>query len=129
MSRTRTSIALVTAATCATVLVSYAQAQPATPTTGATVTTTVTTTPTVTVTSSSVTPTTPKAASPVDVVRGFSSGDFSEVRPASIALFVIAVLTGLLNIIMQFDNGQVEALLANVHVPQLPQPQLPQLPR
>ena len=143
MIRTRTAIGLATAAMCATVLVSNADAETetptatatatatgtetptATPTPGSTVTTTVTTKPTVTVTKSTktTTPTTTEQKSDtLTILRAFSSGDFSEVSTTGIILFVIGIITALLNMALQMDKEQVDKVLADVRK------QLPDLP-
>ena len=141
MIRTRTVIGLATAAMCATVLVSNADAETetptatatatgtetptATPTPGSTVTTTVTTQPTVTVTKSTKTPTpttTEQKSDTLTILRAFSSGDFSEVSTTGIILFVIGIITTLLNMALQMDKEQVDKVLADVRK------QLPDLP-
>lgn len=130
---------------CATVLVSNADAETetptatatatatgtetptatATPTPGSTVTTTVTTQPTVTVTKSTKTPTpttTEQKSDTLTILRAFSSGDFSEVSTTGIILFVIGIITALLNMALQMDKEQVDKVLADVRK------QLPDLP-
>ena len=137
MIRTRTAIGLATAAMCATVLVSNADAETetptapptatatATPTPGSTATTTVTTPPTVPVTKSTktTTPTTTEQKSDsLTILRAFSSGDFSEVSTPGIILFVIGIITALLNLALQTDKEQVDKALADFRK------QLPALP-
>lgn len=144
MSRTSTSIALVTAAMCATVLVSNAGADTGagagagsgagtggttvTPTTTITptlVTTTTTVTPTVTVTYTTPTetdePDEPKTGT-LDVLQAFSSGDFSQVSTPAIILFVLGIATGVLNLALQIDPEQVNAMIADARkqFPNLP---------
>lgn len=139
MKRTRTAIGLATAVMCTTVLVSNAGAEPtqtpvasqtpvaeaeAAEATGTTVTTTVTTQPTVTVTksTSTATTTTEPRSNTLDILRAFSSGDFSKVSTPQIILFVIGIITALLNVALQFDKEQVDAVLGDIRK------QLPQLP-
>lgn len=136
MNRTRTSIALATAAMCATVLVSNAGAAPTAPT-APTTPTTQTPAPapgnlvTVTVTSTPVTTTTsirgitppPAPATPIttgpksdtkSILQAFSSRDFSDVSTPAVILFVISIITALLNAAMRIDPAQVDAVINQV---------------
>lgn len=129
MNRTRTSIALATAAMCATVLVSNAGAQqtnpgPAAAPVTSTVFTTTTTTPLVTTTvphptGTATTPatTTEKASDTRSILQAFSSGDFSGVSTAAVITFVIGIITGILNFALQFDPAQVQAMVDQVTAP------------
>lgn len=134
MHRTRTSIALVTAAMCATVLVSNAGAETTAQTSApagavVTVTETVTSTPTTTVTSlrgitprpsSSTSPTTtPLKSDTRSILQAFSSRDFSEVSTPAVILFVLSIITALLNAAMRIDPAQVDAVINQVRA-QLP---------
>lgn len=141
MHRTRTSIALVTAAMCATVLVSNAGAETTAQTSASqtpaaqaagnlvTVTETVTSTPTTTVTSlrgitprpsSSTSPTTtPLKSDTRSILQAFSSRDFSEVSTPAVILFVLSIITALLNAAVRIDPAQVDAVINQVRA-QLP---------
>lgn len=130
MNRTRTSIALATAAMCATVLVSNAGAAPTAPTAqtpapapGNLVTVTVTSTPVTTTTSiRGITPP-PAPATPIttgpksdtkSILQAFSSRDFSDVSTPAVILFVISIITALLNAAMRIDPAQVDAVINQV---------------
>ena len=142
MHRTRTSIALVTAAMCATVLVSNAGAETAAQTSASqtpaaqaagnlvivTETTTTWVTPTVTTTVPYQRPTPTSATSPTttplksdtrSILQAFSSRDFSEVSTPAVILFVLSIITALLNAAVRIDPAQVDAVINQVRA-QLP---------
>lgn len=132
MNRTRTATALLTAATCATLMVGTAEADTAANTGTITGTSTGTSTDKSDkkFTGTKKDEKTDNKSDTRSILHAFASGDFSQVSTPATITFALGVVTAVLNLALQFDEQQVKAVANqfNVQMPQMPQVQMPQLP-